>query len=84
MLRYMMLLSVFAISACAMTPQQSLALAEAMRSAGEGMSQGAQQMRQRQHELNLQQVPQVPQTVNPTRCETSYDQMTRSYVTQCY
>jgi hypothetical protein len=70
------------LSGCAMTDQEKLALAAAMRSAGEGMAQEAQNMRQRQHEQSLRPINIYP-TGRPLNCLTEYNSLMRAYETRC-
>jgi hypothetical protein len=83
MWKSLLLVSALSLSACSLTPEQAHVLGEAMRSGGEGMAQGAQTLRQRQHELRLQQASQPLMLIQPTRCETRFSQLTNSYITQC-
>lgn len=75
-------LSVVLLSGCGMTPEQRNALAAAMNSAGQGLSQEAQIMRQRQHEQSLQPINMYP-LGRPLNCLTEYNSLMRAYETRC-
>jgi hypothetical protein len=75
-------LSVVLLSGCGMTPEQQNALAAAMNSAGQGLAQEAQIMRQRQHEQSLQPNNMYP-LGRQLNCVTEYNSFSRAYETRC-
>ena len=75
-------LSVVLLSGCGMTPEQKSALAAGMHSAGQGLAQEAQMMRQRQHEQSLQPINMYP-LGRSLNCVTEYNSFTKAYETRC-
>ena len=75
-------LSVVLLSECSMTQEQGNALAAAMNSAGQGLSQETQIMRQRQYEQSLQPNNMYP-LGRPLNCVTEYNSFSRAYETRC-
>jgi hypothetical protein len=67
---------------CSLTPEQAQAIAAGMHSAGQGLAQEAQVMRQRQHEQSLQPINMYP-LGRPTNCLTEYNSFMRAYETRC-
>jgi hypothetical protein len=84
MKKYLALMLLVFLTGCGMTPEQRMALAEAMNSAGQGMYQGAQQLNQRIHEQNLQNSRTLqPIAPVPVTCFTTYNSLMREYETRC-
>ena len=75
---------ILALSGCSLTPEQQRAIASGMQSSGQALNQQAAEMRQRQHELNLQMTQQNQyQIPRQTNCITTYSAMLKEYQTSC-
>ena len=75
---------VILLAGCSLTYEEKLAIAAAMNSAGQGMAQETERMKQRQHELNLQNSRNNQRIAPmPNNCFTEYDALARVTVTKC-
>jgi hypothetical protein len=83
-MKFIALTLVIFLAGCSLTYEEKLAIAAAMNSAGQGMAQETERMKQRQHELNLQNSRNNQRIAPmPINCFTEYDALARVTVTKC-
>ena len=70
------------LAGCSLTQEQKMAIAAGMHSAGQGMYEGAERLKQQMHEQNLQPINMYP-LGRPTNCLTEYNSFMRAYETRC-